>query len=91
MMKTRGSKRQVVGTVVSDKMDKTVVVMVVVEEHRENVPIVGKDQRAFRRVFLQESHGRSDRGVVELRVCHSSGLGQREAAYTDRKYYDREV
>jgi small subunit ribosomal protein S17 len=28
MMKTRGSKRQVVGTVVSDKMDKTVVVMV---------------------------------------------------------------
>lgn len=28
MMKTRGTKRQVVGTVVSDKMDKTVVVMV---------------------------------------------------------------
>ncbi len=28
MMKTRGSKKQVVGTVVSDKMDKTVVVMV---------------------------------------------------------------
>lgn len=28
MMNTRGTKRQVVGTVVSDKMDKTVVVMV---------------------------------------------------------------
>ena len=28
MMKTQGSKRQVVGTVVSDKMDKTVVVVV---------------------------------------------------------------
>ena len=28
MMNTRGSKRQVVGTVVSDKMDKTVVVVV---------------------------------------------------------------
>ena len=28
MIKTRGSKRQVVGTVVSDKMDKTVVVVV---------------------------------------------------------------
>lgn len=28
MMKTRGNKRQVVGTVVSDKMDKTVVVVV---------------------------------------------------------------
>ena len=28
MMKTRGTKKQVVGTVVSDKMDKTVVVMV---------------------------------------------------------------
>jgi small subunit ribosomal protein S17 len=27
-MKTRGTKKQVVGTVVSDKMDKTVVVMV---------------------------------------------------------------
>jgi small subunit ribosomal protein S17 len=28
MMKTRGNKKQVVGTVVSDKMDKTVVVVV---------------------------------------------------------------
>jgi small subunit ribosomal protein S17 len=28
MMKTQGNKKQVVGTVVSDKMDKTVVVMV---------------------------------------------------------------
>jgi small subunit ribosomal protein S17 len=66
--KTRGMRKERTGVVVSDKMQKTIVVRV---ERRERHPLYGKEVRTYRKFYAHDEKGEAKVGdrvrIVETR------------------------
>ena len=70
--KARGRRKQRVGRVVSDAMDKTIVVAVA---RRYRHPLFGKEIRAFTRLHVHDPENRANVGD-EVRVAETRPLSR---------------
>ncbi|HIC90001.1 MAG TPA: 30S ribosomal protein S17 [Anaerolineae bacterium] len=70
----REQRKQLVGTVTSDKMDKTVVVEV---ERRRRHPLYGKVVRTWKRYMAHDEHNECREGDV-VRILEARPLSRRK-------------